>query len=191
VLQYDVEVAGWAMDEKKYSVEAEEDDDDDDYILDNGGYGILDGVEYAYSKRRGQDKVWAIFADGASIEQVVKAFGSLLESRREVAFAMQHLYRRSSILPAFLKGADSQLYTALVDRFDVTLFPVVLHGSTDGSGKFGTFFVHRNDYPPTDESKPEEVRKAVEKEKGIFHIPESSAIEQISYEALIEYTGNA
>lgn len=47
---------------------------------------------------------------------------------------MQHLYRKDSISPEFLNGADAKLYRALVSSFDASLRPVILKYRNDYEG---------------------------------------------------------
>jgi hypothetical protein len=123
---------------------------------------------------------------------------------------LQYLYRKSSIVPEFLKGTDSQLYTVLADRFDVTLCPVVLLAYTNSSEEEGTsckFTAYRYDFPSTNEPKPstddvddddgdddedsdvEDDDVPKKKKRIVFHVPQSSAIQRIS-EAMFERYGN-
>lgn len=112
----------------------------------------------------------------------------------EVAFAMQHLYRKSSILPEFLKGTDAQLYRALVKSFEVTLRPVVLQSYSDFDGfhrlcKGITWDQQQTDSSSESEPPDNEISSKTNSEVT-FHLPMVSAIEQISYKNYIEHTGN-
>jgi hypothetical protein len=191
VLQYDVEVTGWAEkdkdggeepadDEKNYKGDIDEEEIDEEDIDEEDIYGYFDDVTNIYYNRQNKVGATTVFSDDASIKRVVEIIEKSLESgEEEVAFALQHLYRKSSIRPTFLKGSDSQLYAALADRFDVTLGAVVLHGSTDWDGRYDKYYVHR--YDNFTQAKTKDL---------LFHVPKSSGIELISSNHYIEHTGN-
>jgi hypothetical protein len=126
---------------------------------------------------------------------------------------MQYLYRKSSILPEFLKGADAQLYGALVGSFDVALRPVVVQLRTnyEGGPDFESCMATPWDdrVPEESSGKEENVEPDAESDtgseddedhyywesrectkKGMFHLPMVSALRQISREEYMEYTGN-
>jgi hypothetical protein len=103
--------------------------------------------------------------DQEVIDEIVNEIGRLFTTEDddrgdEVVFALQYLYRKSSILPEFLKGSDSLLYEALSKMFDVELHPVVLYEESDYDGFYqrkGSFsaayiFPHAVDEDSGDES---------------------------------------
>jgi hypothetical protein len=111
------------------------------------------------------------------------------------AFALQHLYRRSSILPEYLKGPDATLYNALLESgdFDISLHPVILSEESDWDGRMEERYVYRydnikdseDDYDP---GYPARKKKKVERPE--FHIPKISALEEISSQDYVEHMGN-
>jgi hypothetical protein len=123
VLQYDVEVVGWGPNES---------DDSEGYK-----YEIFSNMESLSQKREPfQESFDSPTADNAAITKVTDIIESLLaDEEEEVAFAMQYLYRKSFILPEFLKGTDAQLYNALIRNLDVALRPVALQLSTGLDGE--------------------------------------------------------
>jgi hypothetical protein len=194
VLQYDVEVAGWS--EPPTGDEMEVEPPEEVYLADNTWRQRQDA--------RVEAKV--VLADATLIENVVQIIETSLDpkfkkSHREVAFGLQHLYRRASILPIYLKGADAQLYKALTDRgLDVSLSPMVLHGVTDYDGSLGSFKAQCYDYDPNDphssdsDSSDEDDTSNSNNPSGdkadCFHLPQGSAIVLIHSENYVEYTGN-
>jgi hypothetical protein len=229
VLQYDVEVVGWAA-EPALGVKGKDDNDDGDgdeveeveEVEEEDRVDLLDNVEdFSRKRRRYQESSGSPTADNAVVTKVTNIIAGLLaDGEDEVAFAMQHLYRKSSILPEFLKGADAQLYRALVNSFDVTLRPVVLQSCSDYEGVpeecIAITWNQRETDPGTEgdanvesKSKPEDAEsdaeyeaepeddeagigsKTTSKRKKVpFHLPLLSAIQQISYQSYIEHTGN-
>jgi hypothetical protein len=202
VLQYDVEVVGWGANFEDGDAEDEEPDDIDDFF---------DEIEsISVKRRRYQKSLGALVANDELVTKVVDIIKGLLadDGTEEVAFAMQHLYRKNSILPEFLKGADAPLHRALVSAsFDVTLRPVVLHTTTDWDGSSGPYMAVRwndkkkkssnpnresgssDDGSNADsESEDDEDRGGAQAE--VFHLPKFSAIKQISCKEYIEHTGN-
>jgi len=230
ILQFDVEVVGWgaksalAAKEKDTNEDEEEGEDGSIEGEDEGEDGrIKDELFYdiAYicrKRKRYQKTEGSVTLDNAVVTRVTDIIASLLtDGQEEVAFAMQHLYRKSAILPEFLKGADAQLYRALVSDFDVTLQPVVLQSRR----KFGGFpesclaipwDQDKTDPGPQSDSDLESNNKSENDGGGsddnenagseddestksqpknvTFHLPMLSAIQKISYQSYLEYTGN-
>jgi hypothetical protein len=198
VLQYDAEVVGWGEKE----MERREDDEAE----------VFDSMESTSKKRKRYEKSSdSLTTDNAAITKVTDIIANLLAGgEEEVAFAMQYLYRKSSILPEFLKGTDAQLYSTLVRSFDVALRPIVLQVRTNYSGVPGSPIATPWDDRAKEESssKPENVEPDADSDtgseddeeswetdiqttgKGTFHLPELSAIRQISRREYIEHTGN-
>jgi len=142
----------------------------------------------------------SLTADNTIVTKVTNIIAGLLaDGGEEVAFAMQHLYWKSSILPEFLKGADAQLYRALVSSFDVTLQPVILQTYSDYEGRESCIAIpwNRTD-PDTDTDSDLEPNTGDEdsigsetKKKDVpFHLPMISTIRQISHQNYIEHTVN-
>ena len=207
VLQYDVEVIGWRGNAKSFGKGKDE-------------YQLFNDVERISRKRkRYQKSSDSLTADNETVKKVTDIItGLLADGEEEVAFAMQYLYRKSSILPEFLKGADAQLHEALVSSFDVTLGPVVLQSRTDYEGTFKSCVAipwdqegtksdptvesnskSENDEPFDSGSEDDEddpyysyySESKHEPKKGLkFHLPLISAIRKISYQEYLEYTGN-
>ena len=175
----------------------------------------LEGIHEFYRKRKAHQKPSQI-GDPAVVDDVIDIVGGLLTGEREeVAFSLQYLYRKSSILPQYLKGSDSLLYQALSKTFDVSLHPIVLEETSDCDGGYGTmgstFCAYKFDQgagddmsdDDDDEVEEEEVEEEEvkhdevkhnpvndEKEPPIFFVSRSSAIERISHQSYIEHTGN-
>jgi hypothetical protein len=176
ILQYDIEVVTGT--EKK----TVEEDFDYEWPL-----GV---VSTAYSNRTKCLGVAQATADKDAVEGVIETIKRLHTSGvGEVSFALQYLYRKASIRPEFLKGSDAYLYDALVESraFNVALYPVVLVESGDDSmtGERFAYLFGDNDNQETNELKSDEKPSGFE-----FHIPKLSAIEKISSQDYIEYTGN-
>ena len=148
--------------------------------------------------------------DPAVIDEIVNIIGRLLSDKNEdapdhVAFALQYLYRKSSILPEYLKGSDSLLYQALSKTFNVSLQPVVLYERSDYEGFYRTseadlaafVFPHTLSQGSDDESSDssdERPRYRMwfdrEKREMVFHLPHSSAIRHISQRNYVANAGN-
>jgi len=129
ILQFDVEVVGWgakstlAVKAKDNNEDEDEEEDEDNPIEDELFYSM----ENISRKRKRYQNEGSLTADNKIVTKVTNIIVNLLaDGAQEVAFAMQHLYQKSSILPEFLKGANAQLYRALVSDFDIPLRPVIL-----------------------------------------------------------------
>ena len=179
VLQYDVEIEGM--------------DDNDSY--DEDEYTPwMDKFATDYSRRMKYEALTQATSDKAALEKVTTIISKMHESGvEEVAFAMQHLYRKASITPHCLKGPDAVLYNALLasGRFDVSLRPVVLREASSIEGVLEKRFAYQVDdttISTSSELPPLKKRKLEVSPK--FHIPKFSAIIQISAQEYVEYTGN-
>ena len=207
--------------------EPEDDDDDSDDQSNSDDMDVdprkskLDVIHEFSSKREVLNNPSQI-GDPAVVDDVVNIVGGLLTNRREeVAFALQYLYRKSSILPKFLKASDLLLYQALSKTFDVSLHPVVLEETSDYEGGYGIdaiFCAYKfdqgadanasddeddededDDEDDDDEDEDEDDeeddgedddKKKKKKKRTIFFVSRSSAIEQLSHQGYVEYTGN-
>jgi hypothetical protein len=182
VLQFDVEVSG----------SDHEDEDKSELFLN---------IRRAMSWRKScQKSSGPLTADDDRIKEVIDIIKEGVGKTKEVAFAMQYLYRKSSILPEYLKGVDAQLYHALVDSgFDVTLKPIVLHSRSDMEGNYD--LVVATSYPEPAQGSDSESDSDSDPDsyyyddgkrvtKGTFHLPSLCAIRQISSQHYAEYTGN-
>ena len=199
VLQYDIEVVGWGA---KLALAVNEKDDDAKNKDENEDESeLFDYMEHMSKRRRYQESPGPLTADNEIVTKVTDIIASLLaDGKEEVAFAMQHLYRKNSILPEFLKGADAQLHRALVSSFDVTLRPVVLHMTTDYDGRPRPYMAiyWKNSSDSNLESRSESESKLErandEDHSGaqslVFHMPVLSAITEISSKDYLEHTGN-
>jgi len=163
ILQYDVEVGPRVLD--PYYDETET---------------LLDEIENHSANRKSyQESSESLTGDKEIVKKITDIIeGLFVDGEKEVAFAMQYLYRKSSILPEFLKGTDAQLYKVLAGRFDVTLRPVVLHSGSDYNGRFET---------PQATIWDEDKRDS---DATRLHLPMVSAIKQISCKEYMEHTGN-
>ena len=181
VLQFDVELEKTQEDERKG-----DQDEETGYRKDvcSLWMGSLEGL-YSDRMKMGGDAQAA--TDKATIEKVLAIIKKLHKNgTQEVAFALQHLYRKASISAEYLKGSDATLYDALKasGEFDVSLHPVMFQEqSEDDYTKFG-HYVYRCD---TVDSEVDD--KKQKHDNPAFHIPELSGIQEISTE-YEEYTGN-
>jgi hypothetical protein len=166
----------------------------------------LPRVKTVYARRKSQ-KGDTTSGDPEAVKEIIRIIEKFLSPDstsqvKEVGFALQYLYRKSSILPEFLKGSDALLYQALTESFDVSLHPVILQESTDYEGAYESCRVYRFEQTARegDESLDEEwsreksmrmrmPRRMVDK-STIFHVPMTSAIKQISSQDYVEHTGN-
>ena len=211
VLQYDVEVEGWvtkkeAQDEhihKKHKATHLGDDDNEEG-------SPLDNHRTYYKERQAVLHESVHMGDPAVIDEIVNIIERLLSDENEdapdqVAFALQYLYRKSSIIPEYLKGSDSLLYQALSKTLDVSLHPVVLHERSDYEGFYQTseadlaayIFPHTLDEGSNDEGSDSSdegsrYRRWPKREErdGIFHLPHSTAIRHISRRGYVARAGN-
>ena len=207
VLQFDVEVVGWSKNKDSEEGEEEEGEEEgegegeeetysDYYMMDFGDDFKLGKVKEVYSRRKSH-KGDNITGDPEAIKRVISIIKNILSPKvKEVGFAMQYLYRKSSILPEFLKGSDALLYQALAESFKVTLRPVVLQELTDYEGAFKSRYAYRFDQNGNDTDSSEEEWKPQEyythecDYSTIFHVPITSAIKRVNVQNYLEYTGN-
>jgi hypothetical protein len=207
VLQYDVEVKSLPKGFTDRTGEAGDMNCDDTDAEIDWDYGaVLQGVQSAFSGRQRQPLHGGLIAaDSDVIKIIIGIIKSTLESGVEqVGVALLHLYRKSAILPEFLKGSDTRLYDALVrESFDVSLDPIVLRESSKYDGSFGSIYAYRfnhtvpetkavddaSDYWDGD-SEVMTADRASDGKATIFYVPRSSAIQQISSQEYIEHTGN-
>ena len=132
-------------------------------------------------------------SDPPVVDDVVDIVAGLLTCKGdEVAFALHYLYRKSSILPKFLKGSDSLLYQALSKTFDVSLHPILLEETTDYEGGYGTHNSSFRAYifDQGADEREDDQREDDDKKKSTFFVSHSSAIMQVSQQSYVEYTGN-
>ena len=178
VLQYDVKVMEGELDEVKSFSDS-----------------VLEHVEKLHNLRDREGLSVAVPSAGV-VQDIVDIVEELLEEEEEeeVAFALQHLYRKSSIVREYLKGGDALVYEALVDSglFDVSLHPVLLHEKTDYEGSFQgtewTFACRSDDMPVKNEEETEKKRKR--QTPPIFYVNDASAIKLLTQKNYIESTGN-
>ena len=179
VLQYDVEVGEMGRDDSNRG---------DEY------WPWMDQFADDYSRRMEYEALTQATSDKAALEKVITVITELHQSgTEEVAFAMQHLYRKASITSHCLKGPDAVLYNALLasGRFDVSLHPVVLLEASDEDAMLEKRYAYQMD--DTTISTRGELPPSKKREEGVsrkFHIPQFSAIIQISSQHYVEYTGN-
>ena len=134
--------------------------------------------------------------DKAALEKVLAIIKELHNNGTwEVAFALQHLYRRSSILGEYLKGSDATLYDALKasGEFDVSLHPVVFQEASEDFEKCGIedHYVYCWDVESdSDDPPPRKKQKRDDSPASVFHIPDLSGIKGISRQDYVDYTGN-
>jgi hypothetical protein len=185
VLQYDVEVVG--------SGQPLTDEEDGEEVL-------FENIEaISIIRKRYQKSSDALTADNEIITKITNIITGLANGDEEVGFAMQHLYRKSSILPEFLKGADAQLYRALVGSFDITLRPIILHSFCNYKCQIESFRaipwdnnLGKFDSDSESESDAGSTKNAAGDlpQNVTFHLPLISSIREISRQAFVEHTGN-
>jgi hypothetical protein len=168
----------------------------------------LPRVRTLYSRRKSHKENATTSGDPEVVKEIIRIIEKYISPDsntkvKEVGFALQYLYRKSSILPQFLKGSDALLYEALAKSFDVSLHPVVLQESTDYEGAYESCRAYRFDQTKREgdgDSSDEEMtrekshaqsmyRRQVD-ESTIFHVPMTSAIKQISSQDYVEHMGN-
>jgi predicted 2-oxoglutarate/Fe(II)-dependent dioxygenase YbiX len=179
VLQYDIEVG-----------EKQEDTTDDYSEMDS----LMHKVQSAYSSRMEFQGIAQATADQAAVEKVLAIITELHKSGvEEVAFALQHLYRKAAITAQYLKGSDAVLYNTLLASgvFQVSLHPVVLREISDHEGAIDERFAYRYDVEMDTTATSDRAPPAKKKRKSReFHIPKLSGIQQISARDFVENVGN-
>jgi hypothetical protein len=231
VLQYDVEVKGWSegktQNDRKRGREDENENDENEADGEDDGEEDEDEDEDMYESRLA--RVWGIYEDRQPfqragpiggdpniIKNIMVIIQKMLKSGvEELGFATQYLYRKSSLLPEFLKGTDAVLYQALVATFDVSLHPIVLQETSGYEGRYNgdrSCYAFRFDHVgPKDnggldadlassdgvmstksdaDEKSLDESDAKSSSQTIFYLPKVSALKMISSEDYIEHTGN-
>ncbi|KAF8812934.1 hypothetical protein BYT27DRAFT_6399752 [Phlegmacium glaucopus] len=195
VLQYDIEL----LDKPDKDQTKDEDEDEEEGEDEDEEYQPwMDSVEENYSYRMDIQGVMHATADKKALEKVLTIIKTMHKSgTEEVAFALQHLYRRESILAKYLKGSDATLYNALLASgdFNISLYPVILREESDYDGVINKHRVYRCDEPPTkrqwiDEEFEKPKKPRAPRSRTAFHIPKLSGIQKISSQRYIEHTGN-
>jgi hypothetical protein len=207
VFQFDVEVEGWVA-KKKETTEHIDKKHKATHHGENDEGSPLHNLQTFYKERRAVLPKSVHMGDPEVIAEIVNEIGRLFtteddDREDEVAFALQYLYRKSSILPEYLKGSDSLLYEALSKTFDVVLHPVVLYEKSDYEGFYqqedsdfaAYIFPHTVDEDSGDEGSTHSdegrrYRMRKEKRDKKFFLPRSSAIQDISRREYVEHAGN-
>ena len=190
VLQFDVELEKTQEGEDESKGNQDEDEETGKY---DPWMDPL-GEHYFYRMKIGGDAQATM--DKATLEKVLGIIKELhKKGTREVAFALQHLYRRSSISGEYLKGSDATLYDALKasGEFDISLHPVIFREGSfdlDFDENIKDHYVYRCDVEVTESDDPPPSKKQKRDRPQAFHIPELSGIQQISRQDFVEYTGN-
>jgi hypothetical protein len=180
VFQYDIE-AGQKVEDPK-----------NDWMYEGAPW--MDKVHSDYSSRMELQGIAQVISDKAAIERVIFIITELHKSGvDEVAFAMQHLYRKAAISAQCLKGSDGVLYNALLASglFDISLHPVVLQETSDYEGTLDERYAYRADGAEMDTATSSDPAKKKNKITREFHIPKLSAIQKISSRDYVEHTGNS
>jgi len=178
----------------QYDIEAGDTEKDPNYWMYEGN-PWMEKVHSDYSSRMELQGIAQVISDKAAVEKVITIIMQLHKSGvDEVAFAMQHLYRKAAISAQCLKGSDTVLYNALLASglFDISLHPVVLREASDHEGEINERYAYRADGVETDTATSSDPAK--KKKKRItreFHIPKLSAIQKISSRDYVEHTGNS
>ena len=207
VLQYDIEIekpggkeVGEAKDDEDEDNKDEDDEDEEDEEKDGDYDPWMDRIASVYSSRMEAKGDAQAAADRATVEKVLTIIKELhSEGAKTVAFALQNLYRQASIRAEYLKGSDAVLYDALMASgdFDISLHPVVLREASGWEPDMQHRYAYRFDDNEEEDSpgspEPPPRKKQKKKKSGAstqFHIPDLSAIQQISSQEYIEHTGN-
>ncbi|KAG2115494.1 hypothetical protein DEU56DRAFT_841032 [Suillus clintonianus] len=117
-----------------------------------------------------------------------------------VAFQLAHLYRKASVREEYLKGNDSALFNTLKSHFDVSLSAVVIRFTDGVAGETGDewgaiAYSYASSAMKDEDSESED---GCANWQGIgrvfknasFHLPQASAIQEISCQDFIEHVGN-
>ncbi|KAJ6488463.1 hypothetical protein C8R47DRAFT_1125563 [Mycena vitilis] len=202
ILQFDVHV------EKAKDGEAGEDEEEED---DEDAYeGNIATEAHCLKPDIPTSIPLSTAANDAIMLDIIGAIENLhADGVHEVGFPLQHLYRKASVLPAYLKCTDSRLYEALRQKFCVSLHPVLLEESSDYEGSFNgedsTIKAHKFDLPESDfdaksgdesdnddgsddRSNSGRPKKRVKLQK-VFHLTKCPLV-QICSTSYSEYTGN-
>ena len=196
VLQFDIELEKAQEGEDEGKENQDENEEETEYDSEEKTENYLDPLWAHYSKRMKTGADAQATADKATIEKVLAIIKELHNNgTEEVAFALQHLYRDSSILGEYLKGSDATLYEALKvsGEFDVSLHPVIFREASgwDSEGAITDHYVYRCDeVTESDESDGPPPSKKKKRNRSTFHIPELSGIQEISRQDYVDYTGN-
>ncbi|KDR71957.1 hypothetical protein GALMADRAFT_102114 [Galerina marginata CBS 339.88] len=213
VLQYDIQVLKKPRADEKDKKEGnkkvegadeesedgnEEEEQSEAEDEDDGYEPWMDNIMLHYSKRLEVKGVAQTTADDAAQQAVISVIKKMHgKGAKEVAFALQHLYRSASISAEYLKGSDATLYNALLASgdFDVSLHPVILceDSGIDQEGYLEDRFVYRYNAArgvKDDSSASPSPRKNQKRRANEFHVPQLSAIVEISRQDYVEYTGN-
>jgi hypothetical protein len=154
-------------------------------------------------------------ANDAIMDEIIAAIEKLhTDGVYEVGFPLQHLYRKASVLPAYLKCTDIRLYEALKQDFCVSLHPVLLEessnyngswtGGRSGSSSSGEddtrILAHKFDTPESesdheadDDGNPDSSNKRPKKKvklQKVFYLPKMCPLVEIHSSEYVEYTGN-
>ena len=177
----------------QYDIEAGEEEEVTNDWSDDEVDPWMDKVQSGYSNRMQVQGVAQATSDKAAVEKVITIITELHKSGvKEVAFAMQHLYRKAAISAQCLKGSDAVLYNTLLacGLFDISLHPVVLRET--GEDQIDERYAYRFDDVGIDTTASSDLVPPAKKKKITheFHIPKLSAIQKISSRHYIENTGN-
>ncbi|KAJ7193827.1 hypothetical protein GGX14DRAFT_701046 [Mycena pura] len=145
-------------------------------------------------------------ANDANMLEIIDAIKKLhADGVSEVGFPLQHLYRKASVAPEYLKCTDARLYEALDRVFCVSLHPVMLEERSDYDGKYNGDKIKalKFDLPESQFGKFEEEEDADENSKSdsgrpkkkakvqkIFYLSKMSPLFEISRVGYAEHTGN-
>ncbi|KAJ7684543.1 hypothetical protein DFH06DRAFT_10104 [Mycena polygramma] len=148
ILQFDVHV-GKAQEKEAGEDEEEEDDEDAQYE------GNVVTEAHCVKPETPTSIPLSAAANDAIMLDIIGAIRGLhADGVHEVGFPLQHLYRKTSVLPAYLKCTDVRLYEALKQKFCVSLHPVLLEESSDYEGRFNsedsTIKAHKFDLSESD-----------------------------------------
>jgi hypothetical protein len=181
----------------QYDIEAVEQEEEEE--TDNWGDEVdpwMDKVQDDYFSRIEVQGIAQTTSDKDAVEKVITIITELHKSGvEEVAFAMQHLYRKAAISAQCLKGSDAVLYNALLacGFFDISLHPVMLQETSDYDGnKIKEHYAYCFDDVGMESTASSNLAPLAKKKKlsREFHVPKLSAIEKISSRNYIDYTGN-
>ncbi|KAJ7640709.1 hypothetical protein DFH06DRAFT_1477660 [Mycena polygramma] len=159
ILQFDVHVL--EVEEEEEPQENKE--DRDETYWDDDPKAIAVGVHCPKSDEIPTSSIPSSTANDTAILEIIDAIKKLhADGFYEVGFPLQHLYRKASVLPTYLKCTDARLHSRGNDKLDLP-------------------------DPDTESDSDESKKKKLGK---IFYLPKTSPLIQISSRSFSEYTGN-
>jgi hypothetical protein len=207
ILQFDVHVSKAEKEKKKKAA----DEDEEESEAQEGTVSRAVGV-HCWKPDVPTSIPLSSAANDAIMDEIIAAIKNLhTDGVYEVGFPLQHLYRKASVLPAYLKCTDIRLYEALKQAFCVSLHPVLLEessnydgswtidrsGSDSGEEDYAGILAHKFDTPESesesDDNDPDSSDKRPKKKvklQKVFYLPKMCPLVEIHSSEYVEYTGN-